>query len=125
MVPSQGRGIEAVVVDDVVIAGFDRFEDVIERVGNSLQSRSWAAGAVKRRRQCAGVDAGVHDARSVDARSRGRIDVDDVATLRQPRGQVGDQGLRSAALRLGDRSDEWGNERDLEGAIRHLSMVDR
>ena len=100
--PPQGRWVEAVAVHDVIAAAPDHLEDVLVGIVEGAQGVPRLAGPDERGRQTRRVDPRLDDVRSVDPRTRRRIDIDVVSALGQPDRQIGDHHLRSALLRLRD-----------------------
>ena len=115
---ADGRGVEGVIVDDVVAGLPDHGVDagkgargrvLIARAPGQRRGRAWPQGP--------GIDPGVDHRDPRYLRSGGRVDMDLVRPAGQAAGKVGDKGLRAAALRLTDGRHQRGDDRDLHRAM--------
>ena len=106
--------VERVIVDHVVSGLPHRAVDPCKGLVGNAQRRSDGTGrrAIERGCQSPVIDSRVDHLNSRDLRPGGRVEMNLVASVHQSARQIGDERLRPTLLRLPDRGDERGDDRE-------------
>ena len=110
---SHRRGIEGVVVDDVVWdQPYRRVDGGKCGVPQREVGGRWPLGAIEQRSQQARVDTGIDHGRAGNHRARRRVDIHVMAPAGEAGSQVGDDRLRAAQLRFSNRRNQRRDDRN-------------
>src|SRR5262249_12159131 len=111
------RRVEGMVVNDFVAAFAHHLIDPLEGPSGSGRPGAGARWSVKRGRQLSVIDARVDHLDPPHGRSRGGIKLYLVAPADEPARELGHERLRATPLRLPDRADQRGDDRQLHPAV--------